>query len=441
MHIMPTFRVEGNDGLWPYRAMQITLRGQSYYLRKRVPRRFSRVEERDMIFMSLHTDSKDIAEMKARKVWADMIEAWEAKMDGDDPEAFQRMEAARNLAAKRGYRFLTAEKVAKLPIGEILDRVEAVIAPSGRVDVIEAEALLGGARPPLLTVSRALDRYWTVAKVKTRGKTKDQIRRWGNPRKKAVANFIEAIGDLPLEDISTRDLFQFREWWVEKMAEENLSANSANKDFVHLTSMIRDVARSEEIPLSFDTKGLAIEDRDRNTRPPFSVEWITTRLLAPGALDGLNDQARAILHIMVNTGARPSEIAALQPQNIVLDSPVPHLSIDGAGRQLKTRNARRKIPLLGVSLDAARAHPDGFPRYFDNPSLSDTVNKFLRENGLLETPAHSFYGLRHSFESRMLKADFPERLKAELMGHKLFREKYGALDLAHVRDWLQRIAI
>ena len=421
--------------------MTVVARGQTYYLRKRVPRRYRRVEEREMVFLSLHTDSKEIATIKAKKIWADMIEAWEAKLDGDDSDAFQRMEAARNLAAKRGFRFLTADKVAKLPLAELLDRIEAVVTPSGKVDKLEAEAVLGGARPPVIKVSRALDRYWTVAKAKTLGKTKDQIRRWENPRKKAVANFIEVIGDLPLEDITTRDLFKFREWWVEKMAEEGLSANSANKDFIHLTSLIREVARSEEIMLSFDTRGLSIEERDKGTRPPFSTDWIKTKLLAPGALAGLNDEARGILLIIVNTGARPSEIAACKAGNIVLDAPIPHLNIDGASRALKTRNSRRKIPLLGVSLEAAKAHRSGFPRYFDNPALSDTINKFLRENKLLETPDHSLYSLRHSFESRMLAADFPERLKTDAMGHRLNRERYGTIDLAHFRDWLLKIAL
>ena len=420
--------------------MTVVRRGQTYYLRKRVPTRFQRVEERDMIFMSLHTDSESVAQIKATKIWADMIEAWEAKLDGDDADAFQRMESARNLAAKRGFRFLTVDKVAKLPIEELGARIEATIKPSGKVDRLEAEAVLGGAKPPRLTVTRALSRYWTVAKAKTLGKTQDQIRRWENPRKKAVANFVEAIGDLALDEISTRDLFKFREWWVEKLADEGLTPNSANKDFIHLTSMIRDVARSEEIEISFDTRRLAIPHTDKGTRPPFSDQWIRDKLLAPGALDGMNAEARAILLVMVNTGARPSEISSCVAGNIVLDAAVPHLNIDGAARALKSANARRKIPLLGVSLEAAKAFPQGFPRYFDNPALSDTVNKFLREHGLLETPDHSLYSLRHSFESRMLKADFPERLKRDLMGHALGRERYGAADLGHVAGWLQRIA-
>lgn len=65
----------------------------------------------------------------------------------------------------------------------------------------------------------------------------------------------------------------------------------------------------------------------------------------------------------------------------------------------------------------------------------------MSESGLRETPDHSLYSLRHSFESRMMKADFPERLKADLMGHRLKRERYGEMDFAHMRDWLLKISI
>ncbi len=89
-------------------------------------------------------------------------------------------------------------------------------------------------------------------------------------------------------------------------------------------------------------------------------------------------------------------------------------------------NARRVIPLCGVSLEAMRKFPQGFPRYRKSPaSLSATINKFLREDGLLETPKHSLYGLRHSFEDRQLGAGVDERIRRDLMGHALKRERYG----------------
>ncbi|MFC3061382.1 hypothetical protein [Paenirhodobacter populi] len=117
---------------------------------------------------------------------------------------------------------------------------------------------------------------------------------------------------------------------------------------------------------------------------------------------------------MVNTGYRPSEAAGLLREHIVLDAEVPYISIKPIGRQLKNAHSRRKIPLVGVCLKAFREHPNGFPRYRANSAtLSATVSKYLREKGLLEDmPEHTMYGLRHSFEDRMLAAGFDERIRA-----------------------------
>jgi integrase len=36
-----------------------------------------------------------------------------------------------------------------------------------------------------------------------------------------------------------------------------------------------------------------------------------------------------------------------------------------------------------------------------------------------------FYSLRHSFEDRLLRADVDERVRRDLLGHALGRERYG----------------
>ena len=186
---------------------------------------------------------------------------------------------------------------------------------------------------------------------------------------------------------------------------------------------------------------MTIKEGEKRQRPPFSNEWIREKLLAPKALDGLNTEARCIVLGMVNTGYRPSEGAALGPDQIRLDGNVPYISIEPNGRQLKSDYARRVIPLAGVSLEAFQQSPNGFPRYADNPSLSATVNKFLKTNGLLETPAHSLYSLRHSFEDRMLEAGVDDRIRRDLFGHRLDRERYGrGASLEHLYQIVQGLA-
>ncbi|MCF6344688.1 MAG: hypothetical protein L3J15_08475 [Devosiaceae bacterium] len=145
---------------------------------------------------------------------------------------------------------------------------------------------------------------------------------------------------------------------------------------------------------------------------------------------------------MINTGYRPSEGCGLFPEHIKLEGAVPHISIEGVGRQLKSVHARRVIPLAGVSLEAFQQCPNGFPRYRDNPSLSATVSKYLRANDLLETPKHSLYGLRHAFEDRMIAAGIDDRIRRDLFGHTLNRERYGkGATLEHLHQCVQSVAL
>jgi integrase len=407
--------------------MKLLLRGDTFHLRRRVPLRYREVEPRVHVVISLHTDSEKTAKEKAAVVWSEMLDAWEAKLDGATSEGAARLAAAKKLAGRRGRTYYPADVVAKLPLEELLQRVEATITPTGKIDLGEAEALLGGVPVTSMSVTGALAAYWKIEAARFIGKSEDQIRRAENPRKKAIRNFIEIVGEKPYLDVTTADLFKVRAWWVERMQRGEVTANSANKDIVYITSTLRAVAASEgeTDSLKFTTKGLSLDEGEKRVRPPFSVKWIKDKILPDEALRGLNKEARCIILGMINTGYRPSEGASLTRAQIRLDTNIPHITIAPVGRTLKSNYARRTIPLTGVSLEAFRECPDGFPRYADSPSLSDTINKYLRENGLLETEEHSLYGFRHAFEDRMLAAGIDERIRRDLMGHSLDRERYG----------------
>jgi hypothetical protein len=422
--------------------MSIVRRGSTFHLRRRVPRRYRCVEARGTVWISLHTDSGTRAGAKAERAWGQMVEAWEARLAGDTGDAEARHAAALELARVRGFRYLDAGVVAKLPVAEVLERVEAVPAPAGRPDLVEAAALLGTVPEPRITVAWALDLYWGLGREKTFGKSPDQLRRWENPRRKAVRNFVAGVGNKDLGNLTRDDMLDFRQHWLDRIEAGEVTANSANKDLTHLGDVLKTVNSMKRLGLSLPLGALSFGEGEARTRPPFSVDWITARLLAPGALDGLNDQARGLLLGMVNTGYRPSEGAALTAATIRLDGEVPHIAIEPYGRQLNSRCARRVIPLASVSLEAFRAFPEGFPRYLDSATLSATVNKFLRANGLLETPAHSLYALRRSFEDRILAAGIDDRIRRDLFGHRLDRERYGkGASLIHLAELVQRVAL
>ena len=422
--------------------MSVVKRGSLYHLRRRVPRRYQEIEPRSVVWVSLHTDSETIARAKADEAWRYMIEAWEARLSGHTDAASDRYDAALELAHLRGFRYLDIQEVSNLPVAKLVERIEAVPDRKGAPDEFEASALLGTADKPVITLSGALEAYWTLAREKIVGKSEDQIRRWRNPRIKAIRNFVSIVGDKPIDEIRRDDLLDFRQFWLERIESEGLSPNSANKDLIHLGEVLKTVNTMKRLGIDLPLGELSFREGERRTRPPFSTNWIRNHLLAPDALGGLNDEARALLLGMINTGYRPSEGAALTDKTIQIDCQVPHISIEPDGRHLKSVHARRKIPLTGVSLEAFQAFPNGFPRYRDKASLSGAVNKYMKDNALLESPEHSFYSLRHSFEDRMIEAGVDDRIRRDLFGHRLNRERYGkGASLDHLARVLEPLAL
>jgi len=410
-------------------------------LRRRVPRKYASVEPREFIWVSLETDSPAVAAARAITTWQGQIARWDAMLAGDTTEPQAKLDAARNLTNSKGFVYTPAKALLELSVDQILQRVEAIAVQKGIPNLREAEALLGTLHDPGIKITGALDMFWHLTSSDLNGKSSDQIRRTRNPVNKAVKNLIAVIGDKRIETITRHDMLDFRDWWAERLEKEDLTTNSANKDLTHIGKVLKRVNELKRLGIDLPLGGLAFKQGEAERRPPFSSEWIRTRLLAPGALSGLNTEAKCILLGMINTGYRPSEGAALLSQHIQLEGQVPHILIRGEGRQLKSRNAKRTIPLVGVSLEALQQCPNGFPRYRDKPGLSATINKFLRENGLMESEDHVLYSLRHSFEDRLLAAAVDERIRRDLMGHALDRERYGSgASLEQAHEIVQRIA-
>jgi len=171
---------------------------------------------------------------------------------------------------------------------------------------------------------------------------------------------------------------------------------------------------------------------------------VRSKFLAPGVLDGINEQAKIIAYALIETGCRPSEIANLDPKkDICLDHAVPHICIrPHDNMEKKTAASIREIPLVGVSLEAMKRAPKGFPHYYDrNDLLSQSLNKAFRNRGLMPTKEHVIYSFRHSFEKRMQEAGLDYGLRCLLMGHSTDRPAYGdGGSLEYRRDELLKIA-
>lgn len=415
--------------------MKLTLRGSKFYLVKRVPSRFSSVEPRKQVWISLQTDSRTEAFRRASEVSLDLENQWLAKVSGGFSDK-KRIASLSSIAETRGFQYLPADKVALQSIQEILSRVSFA-----QENMVVTEAVLGSDKTPKHRLSDIADLYLKLVEIDVQDKGRDQRRVWENTIKRCTKRFVVAVGDKCIEDLSREDMLVFRNHWVNRIKVEGVTTTTANRELTALSGIFSKLYKLKGIGDPELFRNLAFA-RNRKHRLPYHEDYIRDHILPALETGSLNNVATDIMKILINTGLRSSEVTGLSAEDIFLNAEVPYVSIrPRKGRELKTKTSIRDIPVVGIALEAAKRHPDGFFRYFDKTSsMCQTMNKFLKVNGLRPTTTHSVYSFRHGFQDRLTAVEAPDRLQADLMGHSYVRERYGlGPSLAQKSEWLSRI--
>ena len=438
--------------------------GYWHYVR-RIPKRYAAVDDRGVIRVSLKTRSEETARLRRDALieaddlyWASLIdhddEAMTAEATTQQRAALiRRYQRASARAMARGFVYSPAALLAENDdLAALLARLAAVDrkdkGAKSRQESAEAEALLGGAAIPSILLSEAFGIYCDeIAIGDLLNKSPNQKRAWKKTKQRAINYFIEVVGDKPILDIDREDALKFYNWWAARITAKSdvkrRGANTANRDLGNLRKLYKDYCKhigDEDRPNPF--RNLSFKEVSIAETPPFEEDWVRTKILVPGVFDGLNKEASLIIYSLIETGCRPSEIANLLTDDIRLDADVPHIRIRPAkGREIKTSSSIRDIPLVGVSLEAMRKAPDGFPHYRDkNDLLSASLMKAFRNRCLFPTTSHVIYSFRHSFEKRMQEAGLDYGLRCLLMGHATDRPAYGdGGSLEYRRDELLKI--
>ncbi len=239
------------------------------------------------------------------------------------------------------------------------------------------------------------------------------------------------IPDKPAAEITRQDALSLEAVYLDRVAEEEILAATANKSLGFLRTLLRAHCKRYQLDDNLAFAELTVSGgRDSKKRKEFSEEWLSTTLLGENPLPGTNEEIRDVLIIMAETGAGPSEITGALPHHFRVYDEIPHIQIKEEGRKLKNKFRVRDLVLVGPALEAARRHPEGFSRYRNKPGFSDAANGYLRENGLLPEAEHTIYSIRHSFQGRMRRAGgIDQFFQARMMGHSaktaIKRESYG----------------
>jgi integrase len=426
----------------------LTNRDGVWHYYRRVPSCYAHLDARGSIKLSTKIRvAKDRTGTKAGRIAARMNETheayWRSLAETKATETRQRYDDAVKLARSLGLDYQPPSVWAQQPIVDVLTRIETAITDRRIDNPGLRKAVLGGVEKPVIKLSTLFTEYEATQRTKNSKMSPDQLRKWTNAKKRAVEILIEQKGDKALHELTRDDALSYADWWEDRVIAGEVNAGTANKNISHIGGMIRAVTKRLQLRLDNVFAGTRIEGGRDGNRKPFEVDFIRNVILADGQLADLNDEARDVVYLVMETGARPSEIINLSRQRIVLDAPIPFIRIKAEDRLLKTEHSERDVPLIGMALDAMRRHPEGFPRYFDKGSnLSATLMKHFKKRCLLPSEKHSVYSFRHSFKDRLKAAEAPEELIDEMMGHATDKPKYGdGYGLKLKLKYLQAIAL
>ncbi len=316
----------------------------------------------------------------------------------------------------------------------------------GEQSLGEQKAVLGLIESPPISLSQAFDRFWDHIQDEWMVLSRDQQRVKRNVYLKSIRNFEKAAGAIPLHQIERKHALVFRSWWLKRVRKEGLKPYTGNREINSLRRLITVNFDIDSVQRPNPFHRVRLKDTQERQRQPFSTEFIKDVLLEQEALSGLKPELEILVRLLVNTGARPSELLGLELPDIDLAAPVPFIHIRGnKTHALKTPHSERQIPLVGVSLEAAKklVAGNGWGKWQGkNMYATSAINRYFRETELVTEKDKSLYSLRHWFQDQLTRNDVIDRAQAQLMGHKFQRPKYGfGKEFSELKPIIEKFAL
>ena len=285
------------------------------------------------------------------------------------------------------------------------------------------------------------------------GKSKADINHIERPIKRLLA----VLGDKALSEYTREDANKYRDWLYDAsdsdLLKSPLSTSSVKRSLDSVNSVFNLANQEEMLGLTNPFANLRYRKQEPVERPPIPLEHIKTIQSLCLTID---DDMRWLIALISDTGMRLGEAAGLERSHVVLSNDVPHIMVEETDRRrLKTKTSRRRIPLVGVALWAARraveaslinGTPYLFPRYnkqssTNSNSASNGLNKWMKEH---IPPQYVLHGFRHAMRDRLREVDCPSDVMDEIGGWSKASvgQSYGkGSSLERLQRFMNKIAI
>jgi integrase len=315
-------------------------------------------------------------------------------------------------------------------------------SPEQYLTPVETESFRLLRTAPKLLLSEALDIYLNGHQKKSNETFRVYTQR-------SWRKLIEILGDIPFEEVSKKHSNLF----VDKTLESGVKTTTVKR----LLSVIKAVFNVVIIENEFTKTNPFLKPRiaglgeDSIERQPFNQSELET--LAKTCIK-LDDDMRWLLALQMDLGSRLGEVVGLELEDFNLDAQIPYVSIKPHGwRTLKTVNSKRDIPLIGMSLWAAKqikanASKDqiyAFPRYTNGKTCrataaSNALNSWIKTQGIQSTT----HGFRHSMRDRLRNVNAPKPIQDAVggWGKQDIGDSYGlGYGLETLKGWLEKVVL
>ena len=264
---------------------------------------------------------------------------------------------------------------------------------------------------PLL--SDALEAY-----VRLKGANKSKTFHRG--AKRNIEAVIALLGNRPVDEYSTSEAGKFRDALFEK----GLNTSTIKRNFSTIKAIFNLCISENGLDCTNPFAKIYMPELDdKKNRKPIPIEVI---FLVKKECRMIDDDKRWLIALIADTGMRLSEAVGLHMDDILLTDSIPYIDLKPhPWRSLKTKMSRRKIPLVGSSLWAAKriisiekGSSYAFPSYTSSNncngnSASAALNKWLKPRVPDGCVVHSF---RHSFRDRLRAVRCPTDMIDEIGG-------------------------
>ena len=287
-------------------------------------------------------------------------------------------------------------------------------------------------------INEALELY-----LSTKGHDKGKL--FFSHTRRAIGYVVSALGVRNLDQYSGADAAKFRDWLKDK----GLKSSSIQRNFSTVKAVLNLTINELGLQCNNAFSGVYLASTQSNDkRRPVSADNIQRLQTVCLKLD---DDIRHLVALISDTGLRLSEAAGLMCDDLVIDHPFPHVIIKPhPHRSLKTVSSQRLVPLVGISLWAAKRIINStnssycFPRYTsslqtNSNSASAAINKWLKVVAGKDAVIH---GLRHSFRDRLRAVNTPTEVIDQLGGWSLktVGQSYGdGYQLDVLSNWMSNI--